>query len=119
MAQFGALSDQAKTAIVKGDRDELARLMDANFDLRRKVYGDAALGAKNLRMIEIARAHKAAAKFPGSGGAVVGLAASVESLNGLRHAYEAEGCVFSVLKINACADEEAPGDHSFNTSSTA
>jgi hypothetical protein len=29
----------------------LGRLMDANFDLRRRIYGDAVIGARNLEMI--------------------------------------------------------------------
>lgn len=33
----------------------LAKLMDANFDLRRSMFGDAALGAVNLKMIVVAR----------------------------------------------------------------
>ena len=37
------------------------------------MYGDSALGEPNLRMIELARSFGSAAKFPGSGGAVVGL----------------------------------------------
>jgi len=35
--------------------------------------GDASLGADNLRMIAIAREMGASGKFPGSGGAVVGV----------------------------------------------
>ncbi len=34
----------------------LAALMDRNFDLRRRMFGDAALGALNLRMVLAARA---------------------------------------------------------------
>lgn len=35
----------------------LGQLMDRNFDLRRKIFGDRALGQANLRMIELARLH--------------------------------------------------------------
>jgi glucuronokinase len=35
MAEFGRLSDQAKIAILDGDKQQLAALMDANFNLRR------------------------------------------------------------------------------------
>jgi glucuronokinase len=35
MAEFGRLSDQARTAILDGDKQQLATLMDANFNLRR------------------------------------------------------------------------------------
>ena len=40
---------------------------------RRQIYGDTVLGQSNLRMVEIGRTYGSAAKFPGSGGAVVGL----------------------------------------------
>ncbi|KAA0153824.1 hypothetical protein FNF29_02813 [Cafeteria roenbergensis] len=51
----------------------LAELMSRNFGLRRSLFGDASLGRANLRMVEIAVETGAAAKFPGSGGAVVGV----------------------------------------------
>jgi glucuronokinase len=63
--------DDAVDALQTQNHAKFAELMDANFDLRRKLYGDPCLGSKNLRMIEIARAHSAAAKFPGSGGAIL------------------------------------------------
>lgn len=50
-----------------------ARLMAANFDGRRKLFGDPALGKDNIRMIEIARETGASGKFPGSGGAILGV----------------------------------------------
>jgi galactokinase/mevalonate kinase-like predicted kinase len=52
---------------------EWASLFTTNFDTRRSLFGDAALGKDNLRMIAIARETGASAKFPGSGGAVVGV----------------------------------------------
>jgi hypothetical protein len=48
-----------------------ARLFARNFDARRALFGDGALGRDNIRMVEIARGAGASAKFPGSGGAVV------------------------------------------------
>ena len=47
--------------------------MNKNFDTRRRIYGDQALGEANLEMVEIARAHGSCAKFAGSGGAVFGI----------------------------------------------
>ena len=52
---------------------EWARLMRTNFDTRRKLFGDAALGKDNIRMIEIARECGSSGKFPGSGGAILGV----------------------------------------------
>jgi glucuronokinase len=37
------------------------------------MYGDEVVDKGNLKMVEIARRHNSAAKFPGSGGAVFGL----------------------------------------------
>lgn len=47
--------------------------MDENFDTRRRIYGDQALGDANLEMIEMAHRHGSCAKFAGSGGAVFGI----------------------------------------------
>jgi hypothetical protein len=52
---------------------EWARLMRTNFDTRRKLFGDGALGKDNIRMIEIARECGSSGKFPGSGGAILGV----------------------------------------------
>jgi hypothetical protein len=46
-------------------------MIDQNWNLRRGMYGDEALGAVNVEMIECARSVGAAAKFCGSGGAVL------------------------------------------------
>lgn len=73
MQHFAALTLQAKAAIEAQDHEKLANLMDENFETRRKLYGDAVLGRTNLEMIELCRRCGAAAKFPGSGGAVLGL----------------------------------------------
>jgi glucuronokinase len=44
-------------------------LLNANFDLRRKIYN---ISASNIQMVETARSVGASAKFTGSGGAIVG-----------------------------------------------
>jgi galactokinase/mevalonate kinase-like predicted kinase len=65
----GAATAAAAEGVVK----EWARLMTRNFDTRRSLFGDPALGRDNLRMIAIARECGSAGKFPGSGGAIVGV----------------------------------------------
>ncbi len=45
--------------------------MNANFDLRRQIYGDPAIGDRNVEMIELARSLGMPAKFCGSGGAII------------------------------------------------
>ena len=66
MKKFAELTELAVASIRDKDWQKLGSLMDDNFENRRSLYGDAALGEKNLKMIEIARKHGAHAKFPGS-----------------------------------------------------
>uniref|UniRef100_A0ACD5TBU9 Uncharacterized protein n=1 Tax=Avena sativa TaxID=4498 RepID=A0ACD5TBU9_AVESA len=60
-------------ALLQKNYTDLARLMNRNFDLRRQMFGDDALGALNIKMVEVARSVGAASKFTGSGGVVVAL----------------------------------------------
>ena len=101
-----------------------AALFARNFNGRRALFGDGALGKDNIRMVEIARECGASAKFPGSGGAVVGVVdvAGVEAAGKLpagtggaagervaaavavlREAYHAEGYVFIQLQPHEAA----------------
>ncbi|MCX6873123.1 MAG: GHMP kinase [Verrucomicrobia bacterium] len=70
MTFWADLTVQAKNTLEQGDWTQLATLMDANFDRRQQIYQ---LNAGNLRMVETARSLGASAKFPGSGGAIIGL----------------------------------------------
>jgi glucuronokinase len=70
MQQYRQLTDQGTKAMMACDWDELSRVMDANFDLRRTIMP---IAPENLRMVEVARSTGASAKFAGSGGAIVGL----------------------------------------------
>ncbi len=73
-------------------------LMNANFNLRRSVFGDNVVGADNIKMVEIGRSLGAACKLPGSGGAVLGLAKSVDSIPELESAYKNAGYSFVVAE---------------------
>jgi glucuronokinase len=103
MQKFASFTEQAKASLKTRDHKKFARLMSSNFNLRRETYGDPVVGASNLRMIELARQHNCAAKFPGSGGAVVGMWDGDDSLSEqkdllkLRRALESEGFVFLEL----------------------
>jgi glucuronokinase len=91
MQRFASFAQQGWQALLDGDRTRLGDLMNANFDLRRELYGDAVLGPQTLRLVEIARSRGCAAKLPGSGGAVIGLVPENEAeWNSLVAAYEAE-----------------------------
>lgn len=98
MAKFASLTERARDAIRSQDLSALGTLMDANFANRRALYGDGALGAANLRMISIAQKHGVPAKFPGSGGAVLGLWVGDAPMRALRHELEKNGCVFARLR---------------------
>src|SRR5688572_29789884 len=70
MQKYRELTDRGKAALMAGDWDELHKVMNENFDLRRTFM---AIAPENLRMVEAARATGASAKFTGSGGAICGL----------------------------------------------
>lgn len=73
MAQVAALAPAGRAALQSRDAVAFAALMDANFELRRGLFGDAALGACNVAMVRTAQRCGAGAKFSGSGGAAVAL----------------------------------------------
>lgn len=81
LAEARPYSEQGSAAAREAVAGEWAALFAANFNARRSLFGDAALGRDNIRMIEIARECGASGKFPGSGGAIVGVvdAAGVEA----------------------------------------
>jgi glucuronokinase len=83
-----------------GDFDELGKTMNANFDLRRRLYGDGVIGEDMLRMKAVADAHGAPAKFPGSGGAMVGMCQDKAQLRTLKTAMEQAGFIFTELRPN-------------------
>lgn len=105
MQHFADLTVRAKEALEARDHTALADLMDDNFATRRRIYGDQCLGDANIRMIDICRSCGTAAKFPGSGGAVLGLCRpdNVSGNGGRRQmklvqeALEAENFVFCPL----------------------
>lgn len=97
MRRFAELTDLAREALLYGDIDKLGALMDANFDLRRKLYGDECIGRRNLEMIELARSLRMPATFPGSGGAIVGVCEPDDRFEDARKAFRAQG--FQFLRI--------------------
>jgi glucuronokinase len=69
MKTWANYAERGRTALLERDGVTLARVIDANFDLRAKLYH---IARENLEMIETARAQGASANFAGSGGAIVG-----------------------------------------------
>jgi glucuronokinase len=70
MQKFRELTDRGKAALESADWDELHKVTDENFDLRRTIMN---IAPENLRMVEVARSAGASAKFCGSGGAICGV----------------------------------------------
>ena len=71
MRQWGQLAQEVRDLLIAGKGHAIAPLLNANFDLRRKIYGDM-MGAGNVQMVDTARQVGCSAKFTGSGGAIVG-----------------------------------------------
>jgi len=69
MRTWAGYAEQGRAALVERDRQTLDRLINANFDLRAKIYN---VGEGNLQMIHTARQAGASSNFAGSGGAIVG-----------------------------------------------
>jgi glucuronokinase len=69
MKTWASFAEQGKQALLARDYKALDLLIDANFDLRAKLYK---LSEGNLEMVATARKAGATAKFAGSGGAIVG-----------------------------------------------
>lgn len=69
MKQWAGYACQARQALVERDYKKLGELIDANFDLRAKIYR---ISDGNLEMIRTSRRLGATSNFAGSGGAIVG-----------------------------------------------
>ena len=71
MQTWAGFAQRTRDLLVQDRGSEIAPLLNANFDLRRTIYGDK-MGLGNLQMVEAARSVGCSAKFTGSGGAIVG-----------------------------------------------
>ncbi|MBO4286866.1 MAG: GHMP kinase [Kiritimatiellae bacterium] len=69
MSEFADLAQQARDALTSGHPEKLTALMNANFDLRDRIFH---VSDANRRMVHTARNAGCSAKFAGSGGAIVG-----------------------------------------------
>eukprot|EP01038_Epipyxis_sp_PR26KG_P005864 gene5864-8088_t len=71
MRELGVYADQAINCLQQHDTIGLAILMEKNFAMRRKLYGDNVVGEKNIAMVQLANKFGFSAKFTGSGGALL------------------------------------------------
>jgi glucuronokinase len=94
MRHFAGLTDQARAALAARDAERLHRLIDENFDTRRRITD---VRADYLQMVERARGTGASAHFSGSGGAVLGTYRDEATFAELERALGGIGC--RVLKV--------------------
>ncbi|MDR1383538.1 MAG: hypothetical protein LBJ67_06800 [Planctomycetaceae bacterium] len=90
MQQFAQYAQDAKKAIYEKNYEKLAKLINANFDLRHSICH---LPKEHVEMIETARAAGASAKFAGSGGAIVGTYPNEEIFQKLKNGLNEIGCI--------------------------
>ena len=69
MKYWAEITDKMCDALESGKADKVGLLVNANFDMRKKLYK---LSQSNIEMVETARNCGCSAKFTGSGGAIVG-----------------------------------------------
>ena len=102
MREFADIAQQGRDALVGGDWAALPRLVNANFDLRDRIFNVA---EENRRMVMTARRSGASAKFAGSGGAIVGMFEDERQFARLKADLSAIGCTTFVPAVATTADE--------------
>lgn len=88
MKTWASYAEQGRAALLARDYTKLDGLINANFDLRTKIYP---ISEGNLEMVRAARSVGATSKFAGSGGAVVGTYADEAMYGKLRETLKAIG----------------------------
>ena len=101
MSEFAELAQKGRDALVAGRPEELPALINANFDLRNKIFN---VSEENRRMVQVARNAGSSAKFAGSGGAIVGTYTDEEQFTRLSVALREIGC--RTLKPNIAVSDE-------------
>lgn len=110
MSEFADIAQQGRDVLVSRTADhesrtaKLAELVNANFDLRDRIFNVA---EENRRMVMAARAAGASAKFAGSGGAIVGTYEDEEQYASLSRELAKIGCVTLKPNLATAADERA------------
>ena len=89
MGEFADIAQQGRDALLAGRLDRLPALVDANFDLRDRIFNVA---PANRNMVLAARSTGVSAKFAGSGGAIVGIYEDDAQYERLVQALGAIGC---------------------------
>jgi glucuronokinase len=95
MLRWGQITVEFRDALNTGDYEKMHRLINENFDLRRKIVR---ISQGNIEMVELARSTGASAKFTGSGGAVIGTYRDENMFDKLRETLSNKG--IEVFKPN-------------------
>ncbi len=98
MKTWAGFAEQGRAALLARDYDTLNHLINANFDLRARLYD---VGDGNRQMVHTARSVGATSKFAGSGGAVVGTYKNEEMYQKLQKALAAVGVAVIKPKVLA------------------
>ncbi len=107
MAEFADIAQRGRDALVAGRPEELSGLIDANFDLRDRIFD---VSEENRRMVMVARSAGSSAKFAGSGGAIVGTFEDEGQFARLSAALGEIGCRALKPIVATSDDEEMPLD---------
>ena len=89
MGEFADIAQRGRDALLAGRPGDLPALVNANFDLRDRIFNVA---PANRRMVMTARSAGASAKFAGSGGAIVGTYEDEAQFARLAQALASIGC---------------------------
>jgi len=98
MAQIARCAEEGREALGRRDAERLGRLMDRNFDLRRRLYPDTDAEVHNIKLVETARNLGFPAKLPGSGGAALILLEGRAPARSLAEAYAKQGYHYLTIK---------------------
>ncbi len=97
MDALPVLAEEGVARLEAGDREGFRACMDRNFDLRASIWP---LRDRDVELVRVGRAHGAAVKYCGSGGAVVGALAAEAERPAIEKAYAEAGfrCAAPVLE---------------------
>lgn len=104
MKEFADIAQKGRDAIVAGKLDLIPELVNANFDLRDRIFN---VSEENRQMVMVARQAGTSAKFAGSGGAIVGTFEDDAQYDILVKNLAKIGCRTFIPKIATKADESA------------
>jgi glucuronokinase len=89
MDEIAELARRGRECLLAGDHEGLRRVVDRNFDARRRMYR---LDPRHVRLVEIARSLGASANYAGSGGAIVAIPRDGNELEAVRSELARHGC---------------------------